>query len=220
MKKRNIMIGSAIVLAVLLVVGTMAWFTDSKAVTNTFQAGTVEIELDENNFENITNWNPGDTTTKDVDVIVKSTKQTYVRILLEPTWGDNDLELDFVKVKFTDPSKWADGEGNLLSTLVDNKDGLVPINELPTELYYTDIVKGNPDTTIDVIESVKFLGVSLLGEGVDQNEYQGETFELKVEAQAVQASHYAFRDEWNKDENVKIPAPGIEHFYEEDKPEQ
>ncbi|HRC54029.1 MAG TPA: SipW-dependent-type signal peptide-containing protein, partial [Bacillota bacterium] len=47
MKKRNLVLGSIVVLAALLIVGgTMAWFTaEADPVTNTFTAGTVEIEL-------------------------------------------------------------------------------------------------------------------------------------------------------------------------------
>ena len=67
MKKRSIMLGSVVILAVLLVVGgTMAWFTaEAKPVVNTFKAGTVDInlidEFPENGIENV---NPGDTHSK------------------------------------------------------------------------------------------------------------------------------------------------------------
>lgn len=197
MKKKLIMVVGSLLLVTLMVIGgTMAWFTDSKEAVNRFTAGTVDIELVEE-FTSPTNWNPGDTTPKDADIIVKSSKRTYVRVLLTPSWGE--LPLDFIGVKFSNASKWVTENGVNLNTLV-GQDGLIPVNVLPNKLYYVDIVKGEPDFTINVIDSVKFLGTSLLVPATDQNLYQGKTFELNIKAEAVQASNKAYKDVWNIDE--------------------
>lgn len=88
MKKRIIMASTVVALVALVIAGgTMAWFTSNPAqVVNSFTAGTVDININENGFKNITNWNPGDITTKDVDITVDSTKKTYVRVKLDPSW--------------------------------------------------------------------------------------------------------------------------------------
>ena len=99
MKKRIMMFSSVTALVTLLVAGgTMAWFTSNpEAVNNEFEAGTVNIGINENRFQNIKNWNPGQTSTKDVDITIDSSKQTYVRVKLTPSWG-GDLALDHVAI--------------------------------------------------------------------------------------------------------------------------
>ncbi|HOC09262.1 MAG TPA: TasA family protein [Bacillota bacterium] len=76
--KKSILVGMLVFsLAALMVVGgTLAWFTSEAEVTNTFTAGTVEIEVVEDGAKGsiIENWNPGDTT--DYDVSVKALVQS------------------------------------------------------------------------------------------------------------------------------------------------
>ncbi len=91
--KKSLLVGMLVFsLAALLVVGgTMAWFTDNATVTNLFTAGTVEIVSRDGAKDSIIeNWNPGDTI--DYDVWVKSlgSKQTYVRVMLTPVWYDGE----------------------------------------------------------------------------------------------------------------------------------
>lgn len=88
MKKRIIMASTVVALVALVIAGgTMAWFTSNPApVVNSFTAGTVDIKINENGFKDITNWDPGDVTTKNVDITVDSTKKTYVRVKLDPSW--------------------------------------------------------------------------------------------------------------------------------------
>ena len=80
MKKRSIILGSTIILAVLLVAGTMAWFTAEAEVTNTFTAGTVKIDVNESgqvtSAEPFKNLNPGDTVEKKVTVKSTGSKAT------------------------------------------------------------------------------------------------------------------------------------------------
>ena len=95
MNRKNLLIGSALVLAALLVVGgTMAWFTAAaEPVTNTFIAGTVEIKLHDEDGQGavfspngITNVNPGDEYGKVVYVENTGSKAVYVRVKLSPAW--------------------------------------------------------------------------------------------------------------------------------------
>lgn len=175
--KKSILVGMLVFsLAALMVVGgTLAWFTSEAEVTNTFTAGTVEIEvLEKGETEDITNWNPGDTT--DYDVWVKSlgSKQTYVRVKLEPVWYDDDEEAEVdennVELIFGE-----DLDENWV--LVDGW------------YYYKKILEQNQKTSLLLDK------VHLKGEETG-NEYQGLTLKIKVEAQAVQASNKAYQDAW------------------------
>ena len=72
--------------ALLIIGGTMAWFTaTADPVTNEFTAGTVEINLVDD-FEEEGNWNPGDCNEKVVYVENTGTKCAFVRVKLTPTW--------------------------------------------------------------------------------------------------------------------------------------
>ena len=57
----------------------------------------MEIEvLEKGETEDITNWNPGDTTDYGVSVKSHGSKQTYVRVKLEPVWYDGENKADDV----------------------------------------------------------------------------------------------------------------------------
>ncbi|WP_286680060.1 BsaA family SipW-dependent biofilm matrix protein [Tepidanaerobacter sp. EBM-49] len=176
--RKNLLIGLLVFsLAALLVVGgTMAWFTDSQTADNKFTAGTVAIEIDEHDFQDITNWNPGDTTNKDVSIKSTGSKGTYVRVKLTPVWGaldgDDFIEADpalpttNVTLNISDSTKWIYSDG---------------------WYYYSEIMSQDEETDL-LLDSVTIAGL-----GTD-NSYQGKTLKVDVEAEAVQASHEAYKD--------------------------
>ncbi|MCF6465842.1 TasA family protein [Clostridium sp. Cult2] len=180
MKKRNIMLGSIILLVALLVLGTMAWFTDSSEVVNSFKAGTVDIDLIENgitvggefNGINIDNVNPGDNHEKEIEVLSNGSKQTYVRVKLTPTWTFEDETADntLAPAEYVglDSSKWI----------------------LSGDYYYYHKILNKDDITDALITGIKFNGPDM------GNDYQGATFTLEVKAEAVQASYKAYETEW------------------------
>jgi len=88
--KKKILIGLGVIFlaALMVAAGTWAWFTaEAEPVINQFTTGTVEIEIIDE-YEEITNWNPGDTADKDVSIENLGTKCAYVRVKLTPAWGD------------------------------------------------------------------------------------------------------------------------------------
>lgn len=187
MKKRNIMLGSAILLAVLLVVGgTMAWFTaEADPVFNKFTAGTVKIELHDETTDGVPfpvdgldNINPGDTKDKIVYVENTGSKRVFVRIQLIPSWsGELDLEIDGIPMaEYPIINGW---------TLVEEPTG---------EFWYyypEEVLPG--DFTPTIIEEVVFAGKEMT------NNYQGATFTLEVIAQAIQVTNGAALDQWGVD---------------------
>ena len=175
--KKSILVGMLVFsLAALMVVGgTLAWFTSEAEVTNTFKAGTVEIKvLEKGETEGITNWNPGDTTDYGVSVKSLGSKQTYVRVKLEPVWYNGEIEANVDK-------------DNVELTLAENWEKYWVLDD--GWYYYKEILEQNQETSLLLDK------VHLKGEETD-NKYQGLTLKIKVEAQAVQASNKAYQDAW------------------------
>jgi len=192
--KKTLLIGLLVfcLVALLVVGGTMAWFTDDKTIENIFTAGTVKIEVNEHGFKDIDNWNPGDTTDKDVSVISKGSKGTYVRVRLVPVWGhmaedkfieDNNLSINNVSLNTINSGKWV-------------KSG---------DYYYYHKIMNKDNETELLLD-----GVHLDGKGTT-NDYQGKTLRINVVAEAVQASHEAYKDAWGID---TLPQ-GVERWSED-----
>jgi predicted ribosomally synthesized peptide with SipW-like signal peptide len=176
--KKSVLIGLLVLsLAALLAVGgTMAWFTaEADPVTNQFTAGTVEIEINEVYTEEL-NWNPGSTTNKEISVKTLGSKCVYVRVSLTPVWGH------LVGEVFTpDPSL-------PINNVVLNwkQDGWVYDDGW---YYYKRILCPEDEETSLLLQSVT------LEDGTG-NEYQGKFLQIVVNAEAVQASHDAYKSVW------------------------
>lgn len=168
MKKRILISLSLVIVFALVAGGTFAWFTSTtKPVTNKFKTGTVAVEVNEHGFENVDNWNPGDTTNKDVSIKSTGTKRSYVRVKITKMWS-NELPNDNVELIFTNNNDWVYSDG---------------------WYYYTKILNSGEETS-KLLDAVKLIGP------ITENEYQGETLTVNVEAEAVQATHEAYKDVW------------------------
>ena len=180
MKKQKWMIGSAILLAVLIVAGgTMAWFTaTTPAVKNEFKAGTVKIELIDK-FKGAPNVNPGDCYSKKIYVKNTGTKKAYIRIKADAVFKDvngNLLSNDVLRYGIDGPNIW-----NLLEGWT-QKDGY---------FYYSRIVHpGHYTKPLLKCNRICFDGPSM------GNEYQGAKLDITVKADAIQATHNAIQAEW------------------------
>lgn len=178
MKNKKIMLGSAIMLAVLLVAGgTMAWFTaQSDPVTNNFKAGTLKIKINDTfNPEAAENVNPGDKYSKVVNITNTGTKRAYIRVKLTPAFMTVDANNQPVV-------------SNLDTSVVTYP--ILPNWILHNGYYYYKNIVGAGVTTTDIINEVKFAGAAM------NNNYQGAKFTLKVEADAIQATNGAINDAW------------------------
>jgi predicted ribosomally synthesized peptide with SipW-like signal peptide len=162
--------------ALLIIGGTMAWFTaTAEPVTNEFTAGTVEISINDV-YAVETNWNPGDTTTKEISIVNEGTKCAYVRVKLTPEWG-NIVEDEFV----VDSSL---GTGNV--TLNWNETDWMKQGDY---YYYMSTLPANGETEL-LLNSVTLKGLET------GNEYQGKVFRIVVKADAVQCTNDAYKDVW------------------------
>ncbi|MDD2393122.1 MAG: TasA family protein [Eubacteriales bacterium] len=91
MRKNLLPVILSVVIAVSLIAGsTYAWFTAaSEPIVNEFTAGTVEISAGyAAGFTKIMeeNWNPGDCTETDLEIINEGTKSIYLRAKIEKRW--------------------------------------------------------------------------------------------------------------------------------------
>jgi predicted ribosomally synthesized peptide with SipW-like signal peptide len=181
MKKRNLMLGSAILLVVLLVAGgTFAWFTaTTEEVTNSFTAGTLDIELIDE-FEGALNVNPGDCYEKIVYVNNLGTKRAFVRIAKDMVFDNPQLDLGVVTYELGEG--WVEHDGYFYYTEeLAAKDG----NTIDRT---TDLFAMNENET-----QICFLGAEM------GNDYQGAKLDINIKAEAIQVTNGAAADEWGID---------------------
>lgn len=187
MKKRMLLGLSLVVTLIVFMTGvTMAWFTDSKEVTNSFTAGTVKLNLEEV-FTSPGNWNPGDETPKDITLKNDGTKAIYVRVKLEPKWNDKAVEGGAIT-----PNELA--TTNVTYEPVDAN--WVKVGDY---FYYKNILGSNLEVSNNSKEVTLKLKVKLKGEETG-NDYQGKVFTLKATAEAIQAKNGAAQDQWSLSE--------------------
>lgn len=127
-RKAILLVMCAVLLVVASVVGTLAYFTDSEAVTNTFTVGKVGITLDETDVDetgikdgdtrvkaNAYHLLPGHTYSKDPMVTMDAdSEEAYVRMLvtlnfsseLDAIFGENGVDLTTI-FKDYNSAAWA-----------------------------------------------------------------------------------------------------------------
>lgn len=191
-KKKIIGLCIAGVLAVGSIGGSLAWFTSSDSITNPFSTASTDnpsnpnsgIKINEKfNKEEADNTLPGDTVTKQVNVINKATYDQLIRVKIKKVWKDakgnekSDLDTKNIILNFeknlTDSNKPEEGKW------IEGSDGYY---------YYNGIV--NPDgQTANLLESVT------LSKDIT-NEFKGLKFDVVVDSEGVQAANGAVNDSW------------------------
>ncbi|OLS02180.1 SipW-dependent-type signal peptide-containing protein [Tissierella creatinophila] len=167
MKKKSIILSIALLIAILIAGGSLAWFTSSpSAEVNKFKMGTVKVKVVEEGFENLENVK-ATTYTKNVQVQSLGTKRTYVRVRLVPEWSDPSLPVSNVVLNL-----------NLGNWTTKQPDGYY---------YFKYYLKEN-EITSKLLESVTFTSLP--------PEYEGKVFTLKVVAEGVQITNGAWKDVW------------------------
>lgn len=197
-KKSILVVACAIMLVVMSVMGTMAYLTDTKTVTNTFTVGNVQIELDEAIVDengNATNDRteegegneyhllPGHTYVKDPTVTVKAgSEESYVRMLVTITdftdvkavFGDDFLPQYFVDG--WDNGKWV--TTNTVTVDVENNTATYEFR------YYTTV--NTVDGGDQALEPL-FTHIKVPGEVTNNDLAKLEDMDIIVVAHAIQA---------------------------------
>ena len=194
MKKKRLVLGSALVLIVALVAwGTWAYFTTSIAATNQITTGTIQIQLndtmtgaqittDEKGNATATlptSVMPGQPVDKTVSVTNTGTGQAWIRVKVDTDITDADGNalpktiLDKVgQQESTVQIAYTESTPTESATWIDGKDGYY---------YYTGPVNQN-DTTGNLFSGV------MLNKFVN-NDYENCKVVLTVSAQAVQVKN-------------------------------
>ncbi|ELC8453864.1 hypothetical protein QYB49_002160 [Clostridium perfringens] len=191
-KKKIIGLCIAGVLAVGSIGGSLAWFTSSDSVTNPFSTASTDNPSDPNsgikihedfNKEDADNTLPGDTVTKQVNVINKATYDQLIRVKIKKVWKDakgeekSDLDTKNIILNFeknlTDSNKPEEGKW------IEGSDGYY---------YYNGIVNPKGQTE-NLLESVTLSKDTT-------NEFKGLKFDVVVDSEGVQAANGAVNDSW------------------------
>ncbi|HAT4166226.1 TPA: hypothetical protein I9Z80_002532 [Clostridium perfringens] len=191
-KKKIIGLCIAGVLAVGSIGGSLAWFTSSDSVTNPFSTASTDNPSDPNsgikihedfNKEDADNTLPGDTVTKQVNVINKATYDQLIRVKIKKVWKDAkgeekpDLDTKNINLNFennlTDSNKPEEGKW------IEGSDGYY---------YYNGIVNLDGQTA-NLLESVTLSKDTT-------NEFKGLKFDVVVDSEGVQAANGAVNDSW------------------------
>lgn len=183
MKKKSLVLMTSVMLVALLIVGgTMAWFTaETGTASNDFKAGTLKIKLvDCFNFCGAQNVNPGDCYDKDVYVYNYGTKRAFVRIAKDMAF-EGGLDLDVVE--YTLGSGWVEDDNYFYYT-----QELGPKFRRGNRWYY-------PTTTKLFADNQNGKNICFNGPNMG-NQYQGKKFTINVKAEAIQVTNGAALAEW------------------------
>ncbi len=202
MKKKIILILSAVLLVALSVAGTVAFLTDQKEVKNTFTVGNVIIKLDEAavdtdgvvipNQDRVTENNyhllPGKTYTKDPQVTIeKNSEDSYIRMLVTIT---NYSELKNVlgeNFKIEECINNWDQEKWIITNKKENND-----DSITYEFRYYKVVNGK-DSEVKLEPLFTSFTVPATLDSEELAKF--ENAEIKVIAHAIQASGFADANE-------------------------
>lgn len=110
MRKRLIAV-STIVLLIFIIGISLAWFLSTESQANKFVLGTIEVEVLEPGFSDITDTKAR-TYEKNVQVRSLGTKKTYVRVRLVPEWSNPSLPVSNVVFNLASNSDWIYSDGH------------------------------------------------------------------------------------------------------------
>ena len=213
MKKKTILVAAIAVMlvAALVVGGTLAYFTDKDNATNTFTVGDVKIKLDESNVNDpnggrvtsneYTGVLPGIQYKKDPVVTNTGKNDAYVRAVVTIENGMNWMGLYNENV-------WSAPQAEAFKKLICNAMGenweIVgfkyvmstqdhPTSDVVVTLKYTGVLKSG-DATSAMFENI-MLPANATTSDITTRVAQNGVFHIDVVAQAIQADGFATWDD-------------------------
>lgn len=207
MKKKSILMAAIAVMlvAVLVVGGTLAYFTDTKSATNTFTMGNVKITLDETNVndpqgarvtENTYNVYPGAVVTKDPVVHNTGKNAAYIRATVNVSNWMNLVAAYYPDFKETFPNDGYKAALNLLVGELGEGWSVVGVEAGDTftigQFDAKFILKYDGKLAADESTTAMFQTVTIPA-GID-NANADSLSSVKVVAQAIQADGF---DTWD-----------------------
>ena len=207
MKKKSILMAAIAVMlvAVLVVGGTLAYFTDTKSAANTFTVGDVKIKLDESNVNDpngdrvtsneYTDVFPGIQYKKDPVVTNTGKNDAYVRAIVTVENGMNWMGLYNENV-WTAPQEEAFmklicdklGAGWSIENIAYVTNAERGSTDFVATLKYTGVLKSG-DATSAMFENV-MLPTNATANDIATRVAQNGVFHIDVVAQAIQADGF------------------------------
>lgn len=165
-----------LILVVTFSIGsTLAYFVSEAKEVNNFSIGSVEVDIDEDNFTGGSAWEPNKDVEKRVKIINTGSAPVLVRVQLIPYWLDENNQFvagDTSQISFNYGEKF--GNSWILGS-----DGFY---------YYTSVLPAGEETPL-LLESVTLPG-SL------SSFYEGKKLMVDVEVEAIQATQEAYKAAW------------------------
>ena len=212
--KKKIFIPLAIIAFLLIGIRvgiTSAYFISEDKVTNNFQNGDVDIEVEEPNFNPPNSGWAGWKVDKKVQVKNESTVPVLVRVSIIPGWS-NDKEGDspflgninenVVKLNFKDEK----GNSNLIQSITDEQGNLIKekwIKGNDGYYYYTSALEIKDETdkeknkTSVLLQSVEAtINAETVGEDF-VSLYEDKYLQVDVKSEAIQISEESYANLWN-----------------------
>jgi len=176
MKKKYILIFTIILISLLVSGSTMAWFTHSISTSNEFIMGTVQVEVLDFQFKDISNSEIGKEYQTEIKVVSRGSKDTYVRVRLIPQWkNEPSLPIPNVEVELGDDPYWVKAEDDYF--------------------YYSSYLTKGQQTEPLVVNII-------FDKSEACHKHKNQKFTLKVVAEGVQTNEKALQNVWGID---KLP---------------
>lgn len=196
---------------------TSAYFISEDKVTNNFQNGDVDIEIEEPNFNPPNSGWSGWKVDKKVQVKNESTVPILVRVSIIPSWsndedGDSpflgDVSDNVIKLNFKDE----EGNSNLIQSITDEQGNLIKekwIKGNDGYYYYTSALEikdekdeGKNKTSV-LLQSVEAtINASTVGQDF-VSLYEDKYLQVDVKSEAIQISDKSYEKLWNiNDETI------------------
>ncbi|SHM95028.1 CalY family protein [Gracilibacillus kekensis] len=178
-KKLGLGLASAVLGISLIGGGTYAYFSDTEVTNNTFAAGTLDLSVNPTEIINVDNIKPGDTMVRTFELINDGTLDIS-KVLLDTDYTVNDAN----------SNNSEDFGKHIQVSFLSNMDKL---DEVIFETSLADLKTMSPEAVAEEINPVIFedggleadtlddlsVKFEFVDNGQDQNEFQGDSLELK-----------------------------------------
>lgn len=193
-KKLGMGIASAALGLSLIAGGTFAYFSDTEVTNNTFAAGTLDLSVDPTVIVDVDNLKPGDTIVREFELINGGTLDiSTIDLTTEYTVNDakGDNTDDFgkhIKVLFLENidktgDGWLIGDYNdvIAETTLYDLQNMTPDAVENLQSWVTWLLGLNgEDSGLKAGDSdLMYVAFEFVDNGEDQNEFQGDSLELK-----------------------------------------
>ena len=195
-RKKMILTGVLLLIMIVAVSGSIAFYTSEDSAINKFIAGDSDIKIEEEFEEG--DWD-GDLRVKKVQIANNSYSDSLVRVSITPRWVNEDgspfsgdTSSKTISLNFSKNLKNSIDDVNILASegqWFKGQDGYY---------YYMKKLEGKINEENKSLTSILLESVSLADGIVLGDEYKGKTLKVDVKAETVQATNH---DEDNDGEN-------------------